>query len=221
VSEEVALTERYDPARHDVASFACGKEPLDRWLLRYAGQGERRDALTRTFVATGESGAVRGYYTLLAGQVAHKEATEAVRQGLSRHFPIPVAILARLAVDARSQGQGLGARLLDDALERICRAAQEVAVRAVVVHTIDDAAVGFYERFGFRGLSAAPRTLMVTLAELRKGRLRAITHSFGERLGDSAESRRSNPPKPRVTTRNRPSKSPIESQNEEAPNSAC
>jgi len=166
VSATAALTERYDPTRHDVAGFACGREPLDRWLLRYAGQGERGDA-TRTFVATGADGAVRGYYTLLAGQVEHAEATEAVRKGLSRHFPIPVAILARLAVDARSQGEGLGARLLDDALERVCRAAKEVAVRAVVVHTIDDEAVGFYERFGLHGLSRAPRTLMVTLAELR------------------------------------------------------
>ena len=167
MSEEAALTERYDPARHDVAGFACGKEPLDRWLHRYAGQGERRDA-TRTFVAAGEGGTVRGYYTLVAGQIEHAEATEAVRKGLSRHFPIPVAILARLAVDARSQGQGLGTRLLHDALERIGRAAQEVAVRAVVVHAIDDAAAGFYERYGLRGLSAAPRSLMVTLAELRQ-----------------------------------------------------
>lgn len=167
MSEPAALTERYDPARHDVLGFACGKEALDRWLQRYAGQGERRDA-TRTFVATDKGGEVRGYYTLLAGQVEHEEATEAVRKGLSRHFPVPVAILARLAVDARSQGQGLGAHLLDDALERVHRAAQEVAVRAVVVHAIDDAAAGFYERFGFRSLSLAPRTLMVTLAELRE-----------------------------------------------------
>lgn len=167
MSAEAALTERYDPVRHEVAGFACGKESLDRWLVRYAGQGERRDA-TRTFVATDAEGTVRGYYTLLAGQVENEEATEAVREGLSRHFPIPVAILARLAVDSRSQGGGLGARLLDDALQRVCRAAQEVAVRAALVHAIDDAAVGFYERFGFRGLSVAPRTLMVTLAELRQ-----------------------------------------------------
>lgn len=167
MSEEAALTERYDPARHEVAGFACGKEALDRWLHRYAGQGERRDA-TRTFVAIDERGAVSGYYTLVAGQIEHTEATKAVSKGLSPHFPIPVAILARLAVDAQSQGQGLGARLLDDALERVCRAAQEVAVRAVVVHAIDDPAADFYERFGFRGLSATPRTLMVTLAELRE-----------------------------------------------------
>lgn len=167
MSEETALTERYDPAIHEVADFACGEESLDRWLHRYAGQGERRDA-TRTFVATDESRVVRGYYTLVAGQLEQAEATEAVRKGLSRHFPIPVAILARLAVEERSQGKGLGASLLNDAVERICRAAQEVAVRAVVVHAIDEQAAAFYERFGFRGLSAGPRTLMVTLAELRE-----------------------------------------------------
>lgn len=167
MSEEAALIERYVPASHQVVNFASGEESLDRWLHRYAGQGERRDA-TRTFVATYEGGTVLGYYTLIAGQLDHANATEAVRKGLSRHFPIPVAILARLAVDMDSQGQGLGARLLDDALERVCRAAQEVAVRAVVVHAIHDAAASFYECFGFRSLSTAPRALMVTLDELRQ-----------------------------------------------------
>jgi ribosomal protein S18 acetylase RimI-like enzyme len=167
VTEAAALTERYDPAAQEVAEFACGEESLARWLQRYAGQRERRDA-TRTFVATDEQGAVCGYYTLVAGHLEHVEATEAVRKGLSRHFPIPVAILARLAVDERSQGQGLGPSLLNDALERICRAAQEVAVQAVVVHAINQVAVGFYERFGFRSLSEAPRSLMVTLAELKE-----------------------------------------------------
>ena len=167
MSEAAALTERFDPARHEVADFACGEESLDRWLHRYAAQGERRDA-TRTFVALDEHGLVRGYYTLVAAQIEHVEATEAVRKGLSRHFPIPVAILARLAVDKSTQGQGLGASLLNDALERICRAAQEVAVRAVVVQAINHAAVAFYERFGFRSVSEAPRSLMVTLAELKE-----------------------------------------------------
>jgi GNAT superfamily N-acetyltransferase len=167
VSEAAALTERYVPAAHQIADFACGEESLDRWLHRYEGQGERRDA-TRTFVTTDGSGTVRGYYTLVAGQLEHVEATETVRKGLSRRFPIPVAILARLAVEGPSQGQGLGASLLNDAFERICRAAQEVAVRAVVVHAIDEAAAGFYARFGFRSLSTAPRTLMVTLAELKE-----------------------------------------------------
>ncbi|MGA2453983.1 MAG: GNAT family N-acetyltransferase [Solirubrobacteraceae bacterium] len=159
-------TERYDPARHDASSFGCGNEPLDRWLVRYAGQNERRDA-ARSFVATSDGHAVCGYYTLLAGQLEHRGATPAVRKGLSRHFPIPVAILARLAIDSRHQGRGLGAALLDDALGRVCLAAKQVAVRAVVVHALDESAAAFYERFGFKPLSATPRTLMVTLAALR------------------------------------------------------
>jgi ribosomal protein S18 acetylase RimI-like enzyme len=166
VSDHSSGTERYDPARHDTSSFSCGNELLDRWLRRYAGQNERRDA-ARTFVATTGGYAVCGYYTLLAGQLAHHQATPETRKGLSRHFPIPVAILARLAVDSSHQGHGLGASLLDDALGRVCSAAEQVAVRAVVVHATDQSAATFYERFGFKSLSAAPRTLMVTLAALR------------------------------------------------------
>ena len=112
-----------------------------------------------------------GYYTLVAGQLDHRDATAATRQGLSRHFPIPIAILARLAVDNAYQGRGFGAALLADALVRVQRAADEVAVRALVVRAIDDSAAGFYERYGFRALAAAPRTLMVTLAEIRAAEL--------------------------------------------------
>lgn len=166
MSEELSFTEPFDSGRHDAVGFGCGQEALDRWLKRSAGQAERRDS-TRTFVTADGDGAVVGYYTLVAGEVEHGQATESVRKGLPRHFPIPVAILARFAVDARRQREGLGAKLLHDALERICRAAQEVAVRAVLVHAIDDGAAAFYERFGFRPLGTAPRTLMVTLSELR------------------------------------------------------
>lgn len=170
MSSPFPATERYDPGRHDVAGFSCGYEALDGWLTRYAGQSERRDA-ARTFVTVTDRGTVSGYYTLVAGQLDHREATPTTRKGLSRHFPIPVAILARLAVDQRHQGQGLGAALLADALARVRVAGDEVAVRAVVVHAIDDEAAAFYERFGFRALTASPRTLMVTLAELRAAEL--------------------------------------------------
>jgi GNAT superfamily N-acetyltransferase len=166
VSTPFAGTERYDHARHDASGFHCGNELLDRWLTRYAGQNERRDA-ARTFLVTTDGRAICGYYTLLAGQLEHHEATPPTRKGLSRHFPIPVAILARLAVDSGHQGRGYGAALLNDALVRVCRASELLAVRAVVVHAIDENAATFYGRFGFRGLSATPRTLMVTLAALR------------------------------------------------------
>jgi predicted N-acetyltransferase YhbS len=166
VNIRFAGTERYDPAGHDVSRFSCGNELLDRWLLRYAGQNERRDA-ARTFVATTDGRSVCGYYTLVAGQVEHHEATLEARRGLSRHFPIPVAILARLAVGRVEQRRGIGAALLDDALIRVARASEQVAVRAVVVHAADENAATFYERFGFKALSERPRTLMVTLAALR------------------------------------------------------
>ncbi|HWY18711.1 MAG TPA: GNAT family N-acetyltransferase [Solirubrobacteraceae bacterium] len=166
MSPRFSGTERYDAARHDTSDFGCGNELLDRWLTRYAGQNERRDA-ARTFVATSGTHAVCGYYTLLAGQLDHHQATPETRKGLSPHFPIPVAILARLAVDRGRQGQGLGAALLDDALRRVRSAAEQVAVRAVVVHATDQSAAAFYERFGFKALSATPRTVMVTLAALR------------------------------------------------------
>ncbi len=159
-------TERYDPTRHDPSGFSCGNELLDRWLIRYAGQNERRDA-ARTFVTTAENHTVSGYYTLVAGQLQHNEATPRTRAGLSSHFPIPIAILARLAVDAVNQGEGSGAALLDDALTRVFRASEQVAVRAVVVHAVNEDAAAFYERFGFKALAATPRTLMVTLAALR------------------------------------------------------
>jgi GNAT superfamily N-acetyltransferase len=165
VTVKFSGTERYEPTRHDASEFRCGNELLDRWLIRYAGQNERRDA-ARTFVAVSDR-SVYGYYTLVAGQLGHHGATPETGKGLSRHFPIPVAILARLAVDKSLQGRGIGAALLSDALIRVIRASEQVAVRAVVVHAIDDDAAAFYGRYGFRTLSATPQTLMITLLALR------------------------------------------------------
>jgi GNAT superfamily N-acetyltransferase len=165
VTTPSAVTERYDSTHHDASKFESGNEPLDRWLIRYAGQSERRDA-ARTFVIA-DAGVVIGYYALLASELDHQQATEQTRKGMSRHYPIPVAVLARLAVDRRHQHRGLGATLLRDALRRVTLASEQLAVRAAVVHAIDEPAARFYEHFGFRSLGATPRTLMVTLAELR------------------------------------------------------
>jgi GNAT superfamily N-acetyltransferase len=166
VTAGFAGTESYDATRHDVAGFSCGNELLDRWLVRSAGQNQRRDA-ARTFVVATDDRRVYGYYTLVAGQLDHQKASAETSKGLSQRFPIPVAILARLAVDASQQRHGIGAALLDDAFVRVVHASAEIGVRAVVVHAVDDGAVKFYERFGFRALSATPRTLMVTLSALR------------------------------------------------------
>jgi len=170
VSASLSPVELFDSGRHSTGGFSCGTESLDRWLQLYASQSQRRDS-ARTFVTVDQDGAVAGYYTLVAGEVTHSSATDDVRRDLSRHFPIPVAILARLAVTDEHQGRGLGAALLLDALQRIERASQDVAVRAVVVHAVDDTAAAFYAHFGFRPLSSDPRTLMITLADIRVAEL--------------------------------------------------
>jgi GNAT superfamily N-acetyltransferase len=163
----LAATEPFDRARHRVDSFSCGHETLDRWLRAYAGQAQRWDA-ARTFVTAEADGMVAGYYTLVAAQVRHEAATTRVGRGVSRHFPIPVALLARLAVDRRRQGEGLGRSLLLDALRRVIRASDELAVRAVTVEAIDERAAAFYSHFGFEPSSLAPDTLMVPLEAARQ-----------------------------------------------------
>ena len=86
---------------------------------------------------------------------------------MSKHFPIPVGVVARLAVDTDVQGRGVGALLPRDALTRMLAASEHVAIRAVVVHAMTNTAATFYERFGFKPLADDPRTLMVTVGELR------------------------------------------------------
>ena len=104
-----------------------------------------------------------GYYTLVASQVEQSEATSEVQSGTSKHFPIPVCLIARLAVDRSDQGSGLGRSLLLDALQRTERASRSVAMRAVLVHALDEEAASFYARYGFRRASAEPLTLMAPL----------------------------------------------------------
>lgn len=109
-----------------------------------------------------------GYYTLVASQVEQSEATGEVQSGTSKHFPIPICLIARLAVDRSEQGAGLGRSLLLDALKRTEHASRSVAMRAVLVHALDEEAAAFYERFGFEATSAAPLTLMVPLEAVRR-----------------------------------------------------
>lgn len=163
------MTPRYDPAAHDVSGFDCGEGALNRWLRHSAGQSQRRDA-ARTFVVVSGQRRVIGYYTTLVGAIHHEQASPAVRRGMSKHFPIPVVLVARLAVDVEFHRRGIGALLLRDALARVLAAAEQVGIRAVVVHAISDQAAAFYVRFGFRPLSDEPRTLMITLEELRRSR---------------------------------------------------
>jgi len=107
------------------------------------------------------------YYTLVAGQAEHAAAPAAVTRGISRHFPIRICLIARLAVDQRWQGRGLGSAVLRDALRRTLGAAAEIGIRAVLVDAIDENAAAFYRSYGFERASADGRTLMVPIAAVR------------------------------------------------------
>ena len=95
MTPQLSATAPFDRKARRIDQFSCEEEALDRWLRAYAGQNQQRDA-AGTFVTTEPDGKVAGYYTLVAAQVEHEQATSSVRQGLSRHFPIPVALIARL-----------------------------------------------------------------------------------------------------------------------------
>jgi GNAT superfamily N-acetyltransferase len=131
---------------HAVDSFDSGVEPLNQFLIRYAWQSQQSGA-SQTYV--GLSGtAVIGFYTLTVGEVAHAGAPERLTRGMPRH-PIPLMVLARLAIDKKWQGRGLGTGLLKDALLRTEQAADIAGIRAIAVHAKDDKAMKFYARFGF------------------------------------------------------------------------
>ena len=166
MSSDALRVEAFDRRRHDVRDFGCGYPGLDRWLHAYAGQAQRRD-VARTYVAVSPAGRVVGYYTLVAAQVEHVDAPDSVRSRLSSHFPIPVGLIARLAVTTDHQGRGLGADLVRDALRRLLVAAELIGMRAALVHAVDSSAAAFYLRLGFEPATPDGLTLMVPLAAAR------------------------------------------------------
>lgn len=131
---------------HEVGHFDCGTAPLNDFLKKHAWQNQQNRS-ARTYVAL-RGDQVVGYYSLAAASVQYQEATARVAKGLARH-PVPVILLARLAVDQSEKGKGLGRALLKDALLRSLQAADIIGCRAVLVHAKDAAAQAFYRKFGF------------------------------------------------------------------------
>lgn len=111
-------------------------------------------------------GRVVGFYALATGAVAHRAATGRVRRNMPE--PIPVMVLARLAVDREYQGSGLGAGLLRDALLRTLHAADIAGIRAILLHAVNDDAKRFYLHHGFAESPVDPLTMMITLADVEK-----------------------------------------------------
>lgn len=149
---------------HDTSAFRCGQESLDRFLDRFALPNQQAGAST-TYVALSENRIV-GFYSLAVGQVVYDDAPERLSKGLARH-PVPVMLLARLAVDLDWQGKRIGAGLLKDALLRTLQAADIVGIRAIVVHAKNDEARRFYEHFGFFPSPTDPYHLFRLLKDIR------------------------------------------------------
>ncbi|MCK0506603.1 GNAT family N-acetyltransferase [Aromatoleum anaerobium] len=147
-------------ADHLLEGFASGEASLDEWLKRRALSNQLSGA-SRTFVVTDQEARVFGYYAMAVGAVSHRMATGGVRRNMPD--PIPVMVLARLAIDHRAQGIKLGAALLQDAVNRAVAVSQNAGVRALLVHALHERAKQFYEHYGFQESPQHPMTLMLRL----------------------------------------------------------
>lgn len=146
---------------HALDQFACGEASLDEWLKRRAISNQLNGA-SRTFVVANPEKRVYGFYALSAGAVSHQMAASALRRNMPD--PIPVLVLARLAVDQQAQGIKLGGALLQDAANRAIAVAQNAGVRALAVHALHEHAKRFYEHYGFQ---SSPLDAMVLLMRLQ------------------------------------------------------
>ncbi len=151
--------------RHNLDRFDCGNhESLNVWLKRFALQNQNNET-ARTYVVH-RNLVVVGYYSISAGSVSREASPERIARGLARH-PVPISLIARLAIDKSEQGHGLGSALLKDALLRIATAADILGIRAVLVHAIDAEAANFYRKFGFEKSPIDDLHLFLLMKDLR------------------------------------------------------
>jgi len=152
-------------AQHRLEGFDCGKPALNDWLLRHARQAQGSGS-AKTFVVTDDD-RVTGYFSLTVGQIDTLEAPERVRKGMGQ-YPVPVVVLARLAVSQQDQLRGIGFGLLQDAIRRTTLIAEQAGIRAMLTHPIDEESARFYTRFGFTSSPLRERQLLLLLKDARK-----------------------------------------------------
>lgn len=148
---------------HNRQGFSCGVEALDVYLHRFARQHAQAN-VSRTYVAAKDA-AIHGFYSLAMSAIS-KDNLPAKHLSRFPNFPLPVARLARLAVDSRYQRQGLGELLLANALQRCLRLSEEIGMMGVVVDAKDEKARGWYERYEFERLPDSPLTLWLPTAAI-------------------------------------------------------
>ena len=153
-------------AQHRLEGFDCGKPALNDWLLRHARQAQGSGS-AKTFVVADDEDRVAGYFSLTVGQVDTLEAPERIRKGMGQ-YPVPVVILARLAVSREHQGLGIGVGMLQDAIRRTLAIAEQAGIRAMLTHPIDEEAARFYTRFGFIASPLREQQLLLLLKDARR-----------------------------------------------------
>jgi ribosomal protein S18 acetylase RimI-like enzyme len=154
-------------SHHDRIGFSCGEPALDTYLQRQATQDIRR-RVAQVFVAVGDAAEkIAGYYSLSAASFEKDELPSALAKRLP-HYPVPTAMLGRLAIHREHQGRGLGETLLLDAIRRVVRASTTIAVYAIIVDAKNEGAQAFYGRYGFRAFASEPRRLFLPLETFEK-----------------------------------------------------
>ncbi len=149
-------------SKHLISDFSCGVTSLDDWLKRRALANQVSGA-TRTFVICVDKKVV-GYYALASGGISIKSALGKFKRNMPN--PIPVVVLARLAIDSSVQDQGLGRALFRDAALRVVQASDTIGIRGIIVHAISEEAKRFYLALGFQESSLEPMLLMITIKDL-------------------------------------------------------
>lgn len=152
-------------ASHVLEGFDCGKTSLNDWLLRHARQAQASGS-AKTYVVAEDQRLV-GYYSLTVGQIDTLAAPDRIRKGMGA-YPIPVVILARLAVAIQDHGRDIGVGMLQDAIRRTMAIAEQAGVRALLTHPLDDDAARFYLRFGFEASPAQEQQLLLLLKDARR-----------------------------------------------------
>lgn len=151
--------------QHRLEGFDCGKPALNDWLLRHARQAQGSGS-AKTFVVVDDD-RVAGYFSLTVGQIDTLDAPERIRKGMGQ-YPLPVVILARLAVSTTDQGRGIGVGLLQNAIRRTMLIAEHAGIRAMLTHPIDEDATRFYTRFGFIASPLREQQLLLLLKDARR-----------------------------------------------------
>jgi GNAT superfamily N-acetyltransferase len=146
--------------------FHCGAASLDTWLVEHAPGADAAGSARSYVVVDEEQDRVVGYHALTIASLEREEAIGRASLGMPRH-PIPAMLVARLAVDESVQGEGVGATLLTDAMQRTLLVAEETGIRLLLVHAVNEEAKGFYLHFGFEASPSDPMNLQLLTKDIR------------------------------------------------------